>query len=155
MIPSFLQDFLVKELKNLFESLNLKNAKGEDSSLNIYPQYLPAKKGQKDSDHFPFITVKIVDGEDPNETDANTCRIMLMVGVYDPSEDYQGYKDVLNLLQKMYQHLMNNKIFDKKYEVEYPIKFTLTDEDFQPYFFGALDTSWNIGKVTIKNDDFI
>lgn len=155
MIPSLLQDFLVKELKNLFIGFKLKNSKNEDSSLNIYPQYLPAKKGQKDSDHFPFITVKIVEGEDPNETDANTCRLMLMVGVYDINEDYQGYKDVLNILQKMYTHLVTNKVFDCKYEVEYPIKFTLTDEDYQPYFFGALDTSWIIGKVTIKEDELI
>lgn len=155
MIPSLLQDFLVKELKDLFNNFKLKNAKNEDSNLNIYPQYLPAKKGQKDVDHFPFITVKITEGEDPNEGDANTCRIMLMVGIYDPSEDYQGYKDVLNILQRMYEHLMMNKVFDKKYEVEYPIKFTLTDEDFQPYFFGALDTNWNIGKVTTKQDDLI
>jgi hypothetical protein len=155
MIPSLLQDFLVKELKSLFVGFKLKNIKNEDTDLNIYPQYLPAKKTQKDVDHFPFVTVKIVEGEDPSETDANTCRIMLMVGIYDINEDYQGYKDVLSILQKMYAHLMSNKVFDGRYEVEYPIKFTLTDEDYQPYFFGALDTTWTIGKITIKNDDLI
>jgi hypothetical protein len=155
MIPSLLQDFLVEELKHLFVGFKLKNAKNQDSDLNIYPQYLPAKKSQKDIDHFPFITVKIMEGEDPSETDANTCRIMLMVGIYDINEDYQGYKDVLNILQNMHQHLTSNKVFDGRYEVEYPLKFTLTDEDYQPYFFGALDTTWTIGKVTIKNDDLI
>ncbi|MFT5872814.1 MAG: hypothetical protein ACI8WT_001751 [Clostridium sp.] len=155
MIPSLLQDFLVKEFKKIFLGFKLKNVKNEDSELNIYPQYLPAKKSQKDSDHFPFVTVKIMEGEDPNEIDANTCRIMLMVGIYDINEDYQGYKDVLNILQKMYEHLMVNKLFDDRYEIEYPIKFTLTDEDYQPYFFGALDTSWIIGKVTMKPDNLI
>lgn len=155
MIPSLLQDFLVKELKNLFVGFKLKNAKDDNSDINIYPQYLPAKKGQKDTDHFPFVTVKVIEGEDPNETDANTCRIMLMVGVYDMDENYQGYKDVLNMLQRMYTHLMSDRIFDDRYAVEYPIKFTLTDEDYQPYFFGALDTTWTIGKITIRSDEFI
>lgn len=155
MIPSLLQDYLVKELKLLFTDFKLKNVRGEDSNINIYPQYLPAKKGQKDSDHFPFITVKIIEGEDSDVYEANTCRIMLMVGIYDTSEDYQGYKDVLNILQKMYEHLMRNKVFNNQYEIQYPIKFTLTDEDYQPYFFGALDTNWSIGKITIIDNDLV
>jgi len=147
MIPSFLQDFLVEELKTLFKDFKLKNALGELSSLNIYPQFLPVKKGKKDTEHFPYIVVILQDGEDPNETDSNTCNILLMAGIYDDDENYQGYKDLLNVLQKVYEHLMKHRLFEGKYQIEYPIKWRIHDEDTYPYFFGAIETNWIVGKI--------
>jgi hypothetical protein len=147
MIPTLLQDFLVEDLKTL--GFNGKNAEGNLVSFNVYPQYLPAKKGKKDADHFPYVTVIIEDGEDPNEVDPSTCRILLMFGVYDLDENYQGYKDILNVLQKTYEHLMETKIFAEKYSIEYPVNWRIHDEDTYPYFFGAIETNWTIAKTSI------
>jgi hypothetical protein len=150
MIPVLLQDFLVNTaLPKLFDGYKLKNVEGVEVPLNIYSQYLPAKKVRKDTEHFPFIRVILDDGEDPDETEVTTCRILFMIGIYDTDENYQGYKDCLNILQKMYDHFVRYKIFDDKYEIQYPIKWRLHDEDLYPYFFGGLETIWNIGKVTI------
>lgn len=149
MIPTQLQDFLVEELKRLFEGFHLKNLEGEQVPFNIYPQFLPAKKGKRDKDHFPYILVALQDGEDPSQMEPNTCHVIIMLGVYDNDESYQGYKDTLNALQKTYHHLMSNQIFENQFSINYPIKWRVNEEDVYPYFFGGLETTWDIGKVSI------
>lgn len=155
MIPVLLQDFLVKEAQSLFDGFFLKNVKGEEAPLNVYPQHLPARKGQKDTEHYPFIVVKLIDGKDLNELDPNQCRVLFYCGIVDESEDYQGYRDSLNLIQKLYDHLMRKRIFDKKYEVEYPIEWSVTEEDYYPYYYAGLETIWTVGKVTRQDDEFV
>jgi len=155
LIPLMLQDFLVAEVKSLFDGFTLKNVKGEEVPLHVYPQYLPSKKGQKDTDHYPFIIVKLFEGEDPNEEDPNKCGVLFYCGVFDDSEDYQGYRDSINIIQKLYTHLMTNRFFDNKYEINYPIKWSVTEEDYFSYYFAGLETNWIIGKVTMQEDDFV
>jgi hypothetical protein len=154
MIPALLQDYLVEEVKTLFTGFTLKNVNGEEVAMNVYPQYLPARTGQKDTAYYPFIVVKLLGGDDPNETDPNQCRILFYCGVFDDAENYQGHKDCLTVMQKIYDHLMRNLVFGNKYEVEYPIKWALTDEDFYPYYYGGLETTWTVGKITRLDDEF-
>lgn len=146
MIPSLLQDKLVEEISILFDGFKLKNAEGEKVSINVYPQFLPAKTGKKDKSHFPYILVIILDG-DIKETESNTCRVLFMAGTYDDDTNHQGYKDVLNVMQKIYNYLARNRIIDKKYELKYPIDWQLSDEDTYPYYFGAIETNWTVGKI--------
>lgn len=153
MIPVLLQDFLVEEMKHLFAGFTLKNVKNDDVPLNIYPQYLPARKRQKDTDHYPFIVVKLIGGEDPNELDPNQCRVLFYCGVFDDTDNYQGYKDSLNIMQKIYGHLMRKRVFDNKYVVEYPIKWSVADEDYYPFYYAGLETVWTVGKTTIEDND--
>lgn len=151
MIPSLLQDKLVEEINTLFSGFKLKNAEGEKVSINVYPQFLPAKTGQKDKNHFPYILVILLDG-DIKKTEANICRVLIMVGIYDDDTNHQGYKDVLNVMQKIYNYLARKRIIDKKYELKYPIDWKLSDEDTYPYYFGAIETNWTVGKVFMTDN---
>jgi hypothetical protein len=146
-----LQDFLVSEFKDLFADLYLKNAAGELSLLNIYPQYLPAKTGAKDTKHYPYIRVILTDGADTTETDPNSCKVLIEIGVNDNNPNYQGYRDLCNIIQKIYDHLMRTKIFQNKYEIEYPILWALSEEDLFPHFIGGLETNWTVGKITMDD----
>jgi len=155
MIPVLLQSFLVEETKRLFDGFTLKNIKGEESPLKVYPQHLPAKKNQNDTEHYPHIIVRLLDGEDPQEMYPNQCRVHFYFGVVDKTSDYQGYLDSLNMVQKLYDHLMRKRLFDKKYTVEYPVKWSVTEEDYYPYYYAGLETVWTIGKVTMEDDEFV
>jgi hypothetical protein len=155
MIPVFLQDYLVEETKRLFGGFTLKNINGVVVPLNIYPQFLPARKGKKDADQYPFLVVQLIDGEDPNELDPNQCRVLFYCGVCDDDVNYQGYHDCLNVMQRLYEHLMSKRIFDHKYTVEYPIKWSVTEEDFYPYYYGGLETNWTVGKISREDDEFV
>lgn len=155
MIPVLLQDFLVEEVKRLFNGFTLKNVGNEEVSINVYPQFLPAIKNKKDTAHYPFIVVKLIDGGDLNELDPNKCRVLFYCGIFDDSEDYQGYRDSLNVIQKLYDHFMRYRVFDNKYSIEYPIKWSVTEEDYYPFFYAGLETTWTIGKVSMQDDEFV
>jgi len=154
MIPVELQNFLVEETQSLFAGLKLKNTNGELSPLNVYPQYLPYGTSQDTASPFPYIRVILVDGEDPSATEPNQCRVLFLVGVYDDDRNNQGYWDVLSIVQKLYGHLMRNMIFQGKYELVYPVKWNLTNEELEntwPYFFGAMETNWTLGKIGVTD----
>jgi len=142
MIPTFLQDDIVEKLKNLFSEYRSFNV--EEVELNIYPQYLPAKLNQKDLTHYPFILVRLENGEDDGEE--NSTRITFMIGIYNDKDTYQGHKDVINILQKIYQFLATKR-YISNCEVKFPISWTFNDDDTYPFYFGGLDTNWICGKV--------
>lgn len=156
MIPVDLQDFLVEELKRLFDGQTMKNPDGEQSPFFIYPQNLPAKTATKPemSKLFPHIRVILVNGSDPDEESPNTCKILIQVGTYDDSLDYQGYRDVCHVLQTIYDHLTRTRYFDNQYEVSYPFDWALHEEKTAPLWFGAMETNWLVGKITQKDDQF-
>jgi hypothetical protein len=153
MIPVMLQNFLITELKCLFDGYYLKNVLGQESPINIYGQYLPKKKSDKDTEQFPHIRVILLDGEENSELDPNLCRVLIMTGVWDHNQNYQGFQDVCNVLQRTYDHLMRTQLFDNRYKIEYPIKWSLTEEDYWPYFYGGLETNWSVGKITPADFD--
>lgn len=154
MIPVGLQDCLVEDFKTFFKGFYLKDVDGQPAEFKVYPQDLPAKIGKEDKDHFPYIVVALESGEDSGEEEPNQCVVTITVGIWDNDRNYQGYRDVLNVLQKLYDHLMRTRIFDGKYEIGYPIKWGLYEENRYPYFFGGLETHWTVGKIT-SADTFI
>lgn len=155
MTPILLQNFLIKELTNLFANDKFKNANKEMVSLNIYPQYLPQKTGKKDKDHLPYLIISLEEGSASSIDDPSICNITIVFGGFDDTSDYQGYRDAFNVIYKIKQHFLKKIVFDNKYEIKYPIKWKLPEEDTYPYFFGGLFTNWNIGKATIEEDEFV
>lgn len=153
MIPVELQDCLVKDFKAFLHDFYLKDVDGQPATFNIYPQYLPPKEGKDDKEHFPYIVVGLEDGDDSGKEEPNQCRIVMTVGVCDKDKTFQGYRDVLNVLQKLYDHLMRTQVFGSKFEINYPIKWALHDENRYPFFYGGLETNWTVGKITPADFD--
>jgi len=91
--PTLLQDHLVEVVKTVIGSMKLNNSKNENSIINVYPQYLPSKKGQNDRAHFPYVLVRIIDGEDSTEELPSLCKIVFIIGIHDDDTNFQGYKD--------------------------------------------------------------
>ena len=149
MTPTKLQDSLVEDFKQQLAGFLLKNAKGDRVNLNIYPQNLPAKKGQKDSEHFPYLVVRVMEGEnqDDQEEEKNTCKIAFIIGAYDDDDSYQGYKDVMNVIEKIMQRLKTKKFYSNQFELTLPLKWLIHDEDTYPYYFGGIETHWNIPNI--------
>lgn len=140
--PLLLQDAIEKELKDLFTDFELNGIEGEVAKLNIYPQFLPAKSGEDDLEHFPYLIVRLFDGGTLSEDDPATCKVGLFVGIYDEDTNYQGYKDVLNILSKIEQHFFKKRVIDSRYVIQYPYDWSLHDEHTYPYYFGGAQTTW-------------
>lgn len=153
MTPLMLQDFLVEEeLPRLFDSYRLKNVEGQLAPINFHKQYLPKKKRRNDLDHFPFINTIVLDGEDPAIDRMNLVHVLFMIGIYDPDDDRQGYIDCMNITQKMYYYFLRKRLFKNKYEIQYPLKWQVNDDDLGDHYFAGLETYWSMAKVNQDNE---
>ena len=152
MISLMLQDFLVEdELPELFEGFTLKNVEGNQTPVNIYSQYLPITS--EDTDHFPFIKVILIDGKEENEDSADLVHLSFTAGVYDNSKNKQGYRDSVNIINRIYTDIKGKKILDKRYILEYPVKWIINNDDTYPYFYTTIETYWSVAKMEISNKD--
>lgn len=146
--PFLLQEALVKEIRALFACARFKNTKGEEVELNVFSQFLPAKRAGQDTDHFPYAIVRVQEGNIPSVTDAEACNVMVFFGLWDDSLDYQGYKDVLNAITRLKIHLFSKRIIDRRYRIEYPFDWAIDQDDSNhPYYFGGAQTTWVLPQV--------
>lgn len=160
MVATYLQDELIEELKRIFNHFRLKNPNGELSQINIYSQDLPIPKPANppdgdldpelveeglglsditnDEDPYPYIIVRVNDGEITAIDGDQKVGVFLILGVTDPNLDNQGHKDVLNMIQKIYERFAKNAILANQYELVMPINWALQDEASYPYFIGGM-----------------
>lgn len=151
MIPVNLQAGLIKRLKNEFKELRLKNPEGKEVGINIYEQNLPELEYGDDQSLYPYIIVKLVDGEIEDESSTHMIKVLFVVGVFDDSYDNQGYKDVTLILQKLISSFQTNPVVDKKFSLRFPLRWVVHDEDVYPYYFGGLETNWETNAYFVGN----
>ena len=90
------------------------------SSIHIFEQLLPMPEPSDEEkipeellenglaeeqtvpDPYPYVIVRIGDGEIKDENSAQEANITLLIGTYEPDYDKQGHKDVLNIIAKVY-----------------------------------------------------
>lgn len=172
MVATFLQDDLVEELKKIFDGFRLKNPLGELSEINVFSQALPIpapvappadaeqeliEEGLVDTDPvkvedpYPYAIVRVQEGKIETIDGAQSVAAFIILGVYDESLQNQGHKDVLNMIQKIYERFAKNAILAGKYELLHPIEWTLQEEESYPYFIGGM--ALNFSTLPIRRED--
>ena len=148
-----LQDDLIKELKALFIGFKLKTPNiGDDgnatlSSPNIFGQSLPIREDDDaEDDPYPYIIVRIDSGDMKGDVVAHLIKTRLLIGAFDDNNNTNGHKDVLNVIQDIYERFSKNPVLANKYvmkqDSETPFTWALQDEDTHPYYFGAIEMIW-------------
>ncbi len=143
MTPVILVDELRDYLKLVVEKYWFETNKKE---VNKPPQvisgYLPAKKAT-DIPDFPFILVRLSDGED---ADSSTVTVYVVIGTY--SEDAQnGWRDPANIVERVRQSLLKKRTLANRFRLEMPLKYELPDEQPVPHWFGIITTKWTIPQL--------
>ena len=142
MTPSLLQDALAKELERLFADKTFFSQSGP-AALKIFKQFTPLDQYGESNEIFPYLLVSVEEFAQESATEPMTCKVIIMAAVYDDNEDNQGYKDLLNILEDISQHLRANTTLDKRFRLAFPLKCIMS-EDVYPYFFGAVETNWTL-----------
>lgn len=150
MIPIELQRELKKKMDALFKDTLLLNPDGEYVALNIFEQHLP-KRNKNDIDPFPYLIIKLMEGEQSIEGNPQQVQVMFIVGIYDEQNTFRGYQDVSSILQKIMSNIQRNPRIANRFELKYPIRWAYHDEDVFPYYFGAVETFWEI-PTSIRED---
>ena len=165
MTQEFLQDAVVADLEQLFKGETLKNSAGVEREIRVFPQDLPIRAGadiepepepveedleaeqpdgQPEEEQKPedvpeaYVIVRIPGGELPDQDTRQQVEVILVVCVYDPDPNRQGFRDALHIVNTVMTHYGKNGIVGKRYEVQYPIKWVTQEEDTHPYYFAGM-----------------
>ena len=163
MTQEFLQDAVVADLEQLFKGETLKNSAGVERRIRVYPQDLPIRAGadiepdpveedleadqaegqtteetEPEDVPEPYVVVFLREGELPAQGELQNVDVVLVVCVCDPDPDRQGFRDALHIVNKIMTHYGENGIVGRRYEVQYPIKWVVQEEDKHPYYFAGV-----------------
>lgn len=166
----FLQEVLVKELEKIFKDDRFPTRNGERSKITIYEQYLPIldtkdtedtqeelESGLLEEDWFdkidvPYIQVILAGGKASTVNEEGHASVLLYLCAFDESEMRDGYKYLLNMMQKIQERFQKNSRMDNYY-CEKEIQWELAETDDHPFYFGAMSMDFRLEPIR-KEDDF-
>ncbi len=172
MYPEALQDDLVKDLQELFEGYKLEapDAKYVTRDMQVFAQELPIpeQKVQEDippemlenglagditdNNPYPYIIVRVRDGEIKDMRESQTVNILLLVGIYDNGDERQGHRKVLDIIAKIYDRYAKKPVIVKKHRLLWPVEWTLQDEEgTHPYYYGGMITQWETAGIEVED----
>ena len=139
-----LLDVLAEESKEALKGFRLRSAKENLIPINIYTQSLPVKEGKGDENQYPYVLV-CFDEEEIESRDNNlSVSVYFVIGILDQEKDKQGFRDVLQIANELYQHFFRKGIIANVFRPDYPFKIVLQKYDTYPYFFGGIESKWEL-----------
>lgn len=148
MTPLELQKALKKRIEKIVEGFLLYSAKEVQKEIQVFEQHLPVKaKSQSrnpDSELYPCIIVYLDEGERNDVNASNQVKVFLVIGVYDDEFDNQGYRDAMNVVEKIIQDLERSPVIENRFEMKHPLKWKYDDDDNGPYHFAWIETYFEI-----------
>lgn len=153
-----------KKLKVLFNGKTYKTIKTDGDELpgdkrvelNIFEQYIPPKNYNSEAEEFPYLFIRTLDGTTPTGQDDEKpdIKVVIQIGIYDDNEDYQGSKDVLNIINKITTEFAQNHQLGA-FEITRPMTWAVNQDDFFPLFVGAITTFWSYTKTQLQSNEHI
>lgn len=129
----------------------------EDMGFCVFRQFIPPKK--RDDEPFQnYVLVSLGDGS--QEEDGAVQQVVITFGAEDRplsgrrvfsagAEDYQGYRDVVNMMEKVRQHLLRHRTIGGKYEMRLPVQWVYPEsEENYPFYFGGLLLNFSVPGMT-------
>ena len=99
---------------------------------------------------FPCVVLKPLAfaAGDVAKDEEDTLTVILTVGAFeDGSDNAEGGRIVVTLLEKIRYSLETSPLLEKKYECGTPSAWELMDLDTRPFWFGEMSTTWTIRKA--------
>lgn len=153
MTPLELQDELVDEISNILNSYTYKRPDGEHIPIHVFAQNIPMTETDDEADPVPYIIVRLSSGEDDGTRDSfNTVSIVIIVGIWDDALNSQGHRDLMNIIQKIYQRFHEDPDLNRKAVYAGEFKWAIQDDSYYPYNFGACHMKFQI--AAIRREDY-
>ena len=167
MTTLLLIDALCARLKQLFTGYSLLNKLGVLQEVKIFAQYTPQPAGisinspnagltnyanEDYENNFPCIVVKLVESIDDEENRINqsTARVKFLTGIYDDKPECQGWRDILNIHERIREDFYVNRVTAERYRLNMPVKAKLYDVETWPVYFGEMDLVFEVGRPVMK-----
>ncbi|MCM1187652.1 MAG: hypothetical protein NC345_14145 [Lachnospira sp.] len=139
-----LLDALAEESREALKGFRLRSAKENLIPINIYTQNLPVKKEKGDESLYPYVRVCFDEEEIASRDDSLVVYVYFIIGVKDTETDKQGFRDVLQIANTIYQHIFRKGIIANMFRPDYPFKIALQEDDTYPFFIGGIESKWEL-----------
>lgn len=146
-------DGLAVEVREALEDFQLRSAKGNLNPINIYTQNLPLKKERGDERQYPYVCVCFDDEKIDAKTSPMNVSVYFIIGIIDRNEDKQGYRDVLQMANLIYQHIFRKGVIAKAFRPSYPFRIAMQQEDTYPYYIGGIESVWELSTIEEEDKD--
>lgn len=153
MTPLELQDELVGEMSRILDGYTYKTPDGNRIPINVFAQNIPMNETDDEEDPIPYIIVRLSSGEDDGTRDSfNTVSVVFIIGIWDDSLDAQGYRDAMNIIQKIYQRFHENPDLNRKALYAGEFRWAMQDDAYYPYSFSAVHMKFYIAAVRRESE---
>lgn len=137
------QQAMIDELTELFRGMTF-GGQESPKPLQIFKQFLPIQTtddDEADTNDSPYPCIIVIEssGEQDNEDDPQLVLLQLVICCYDRGIDRQGYVDTVNVKETIIAALKRKPIFCGAFEVSYPRKWELSDDDADYYYWGIVN----------------
>jgi hypothetical protein len=174
MTAAMLLDALRADLEGVFEGFALQTDAQTDAGAGCSPseagelpapgagpirfflQNLPAP--EMEDAFFPFVILRCNKLVDMEGVPYARAEVALVIGVYDPEDTFQGYRDVMNMQEKIRQRFLRDPLLDGRFVLEMPLECYAAD-DFSdvtyPYFYGGVSTVWRMPNMPLDSEEWV
>ena len=132
-----------RALKTEINKMLQANIEKKIAEVTVAEQNLPKRESEEDDDPFPYIIVRLSEGQIASQADAYAVDTYLLIGAYDGSTENNGHRTVMEIIEKIQQRYEENPCLAGKYVLQDPVSWALQDEESWPYFFGAMSLTWS------------
>ena len=154
MTPLELQNELMQELQRILDGYTYKTPEGKHTPINVFEQNIPLNETDDEDDPVPYIIVRLIGGEDSGTRERfNMVNVVVIIGLWDDAPDVQGHKDVMNIIQKVYQRFNSNPDLNGKAAYAGEFKWAIQEDDYYPYWLGACYMQFYIAAIR-REDNF-
>lgn len=110
------------------------------------------RQRQPDNDYFPYVVLRLVEGEEEENDAMATVRIG--IGIYDDSDEMEGYMNLANVIEEIKQAILKVGILDHKYETTDRIKWKIYEDQSEtwPMWEGEMLTKWTLPGIQREVD---
>lgn len=154
-------DCMELALNQIFDGMVFSNSTGKTSGMHVFKQDFPIRRFHADieeeteDDFFPYCVIRAENGTAGMSQNVD---ITLTFGICERGEDNNGELRILNLIERVSQHFLNDRVIGEKFRLNYdaPIRWGLPTEkeDTYPYFYGLMEMTWD-SFYEIKEDRYV
>ena len=151
MVTNFLTKALQELCAQAVKDFRLPTKDGKTlRAPQIVNGFLPPKRST-DLDDFPFVLVR--PEQCTTDRESQEIRVNIIVGCY--SEEYDGFEYGVNVVERIKEKIctLPAETLAKRYQMRYPIKWTMVPEQPWPQWQIDMETIW-IFNSPRNTDDF-
>lgn len=165
MTPSDLMRSLKRRIEAVVQDYRLYDEAGVPRVPVIFAGYPPNKQTIDEVDA-PNIIIRAIDGNIAREGnfELETVTVLIAAMVYqesarDPGEPdtgpvtkHSGWDAVMQMLTRIRQSLLKNRMLDSRYELALPLKWDIPQEQPEPQWYGFITAKFQM--IVPENEDY-